>query len=124
MEELLIKNAIDAMENSYSPYSDYPVGAAVLTENDEIYLGCNIENVSFGATICAERTAIIKAVSEGCRKIKKIAIAAKKSMPYPCGMCRQIMTEFMDGESEIILVYDGKIERYTLSQIMPYTFVL
>ena len=74
MEELLIKKAIDAMEKSYSPYSDYPVGAAVLAENDEIYSGCNIENVSFGATICAERTAIFKAISEGKRNFKRIVI--------------------------------------------------
>ena len=83
-----------AMENSYSPYSHYAVGAALLSADGRVFQGCNIENASFGLTNCAERTALFKAVSEGARDFTAIAIASNGSAPYPCGACRQALNEF------------------------------
>ena len=125
-KEKLINMAINARKASYSPYSKYPVGAAVLAESGKIYTGCNIENSSFGLTNCAERTAIFKAVSEGERKIKAIAIAAKASTP--CGACRQVMSEFAKPSMPIILVNmdDGKgtheLVESTLGELLPMSF--
>lgn len=125
-KEKLINMAINARKASYSPYSKYPVGAAVLAESGKIYTGCNIENSSFGLTNCAERTAIFKAVSEGERKIKAIAIAAKASTP--CGACRQVMSEFAKASMPIILVNmdDGKgtheLVESTLGELLPMSF--
>ncbi len=123
MEELILK-ASEAKENAYAPYSRYKVGAAVVDENGKIFTGCNIENESYGATMCAERTAIFKAISSGSKSIKTIVITADGSMPYPCGMCRQVMAEFMDKDGVIILECAGKVESYTFSELMPYTFKL
>jgi cytidine deaminase len=102
----LIKEAIVSREKAYVPYSNFKVGAAVLTEDGNIYSGCNIENASLGATNCAERTAIFKAVSEGHRKIKAIAIIGDtNNFTYPCGICRQVMIEFAyDEDIDIIIV--------------------
>lgn len=101
----LARIAIDARENAYVPYSKFKVGAAVVTEDDSIYTGCNIENASYGATNCAERTAIFKAVSEGHKKIKAIAIVGDMSThTYPCGICRQVIVEFATKDIDIILV--------------------
>lgn len=103
--EELIKRAIEAKKYAYAPYSNFKVGAAVLTDNDKIYSGCNIENASFGATNCAERTAIFKAVSEGTKYIKAIAIIGDpNAYSYPCGICRQVIAEFSKGNTEVILV--------------------
>lgn len=103
-KELIIR-AIEAREKAYVPYSKFKVGAAVLTEGEEIFTGCNIENASYGATNCAERTAIFKAVSEGNTKIKAIAIVGDTStFTYPCGICRQVIVEFaLNDEVEVIL---------------------
>ena len=90
----LLKLAREAMEAAYVPYSHYPVGACLLAEDGRAFTGCNVENASYGATICAERTALVKAVSEGARRFVAIAIAARGSTPYPCGMCRQALNEF------------------------------
>lgn len=102
----LIRAAIKAREMAYVPYSNFKVGAAVLTEDNKIYSGCNIENASFGATNCAERTAIFKAISEGYRNIKAIAIIGDtRNHTFPCGICRQVMVEFAQNEDmDIILV--------------------
>ena len=90
--------AVEALENSYSPYSNFKVGAALMTATGEIFTGCNVENASYGACICAERTAACKGVSEGCRNFKAIAIAAKEKEQikeaWPCGICRQFLYEF------------------------------
>ena len=102
--KLLLEKAYEGRENAYAPYSNFKVGAAVLAENGKIYTGCNIENASYGATNCAERTAIFKAISEGNRKIRAIAIVgADDEYTYPCGICRQVIAEFADKNTEIIL---------------------
>lgn len=120
----LAKIAIDARENAYVPYSKFKVGAAVLTEDGSIYTGCNIENASYGATNCAERTAIFKAVSEGHKKIKAIAIVGDMSTnTYPCGICRQVIVEFATKDIDIILVKNE--EDYvikTMEEILPGAF--
>lgn len=124
MKESLIIKAKEARKHAYAPYSRYLVGAAVEDENGKIYTGCNIENGSYGAAMCAERTAIFKAVSEGVERITKIAVTAEGAMPYPCGMCRQVMSEFCKVDTEVILECDGKIEKYTFGELMPYRFKL
>ena len=120
----LSKIAIDARENAYVPYSKFKVGAAVITEDGTIYTGCNIENASYGATNCAERTAIFKAVSEGHKKIKAIAIVGDMSTnTYPCGICRQVIVEFSTEDIQIILVKNE--EEYivkTMEEILPGAF--
>ncbi len=102
---LLIKEALKARQFAYTPYSKFNVGAAVYTEDGRIFSGCNIENASFGATNCAERTAVFKAVSEGAKAITAIAIVGDLSTyTYPCGICRQVLVEFAKDENmEIIL---------------------
>ncbi len=120
----LAKIAIDARENAYVPYSKFKVGAAVITEDDSIFTGCNIENASYGATNCAERTAIFKAVSEGHRKIKAIAIVGDLSThTYPCGICRQVIVEFATKDISIILVKneDDYVIK-TMEEILPGAF--
>lgn len=120
----LSKIAIDARENAYVPYSKFKVGAAVITEDGSIYTGCNIENASYGATNCAERTAIFKAVSEGHKKIKAIAVVGDMSTnTYPCGICRQVIVEFATEDIQIILVKNE--EEYvvkTMEEILPGAF--
>ncbi|WP_138204771.1 cytidine deaminase [Haloimpatiens lingqiaonensis] len=120
----LIYKAKEAREKAYSPYSNFKVGAAVLMENGEVYTGCNIENASFGATNCAERTAIFKAVSEGARTIKAIAlIGSEEEFTYPCGICRQVISEFADEDMKIIIAKN--LEEYivkNLDEILPGPF--
>ena len=120
----LVNVAINARENAYVPYSDFKVGAAVFTENGQVYTGCNIENASLGATNCAERTAIFKAVSEGHKKIKAIAVVGDlTSYTYPCGICRQVINEFATEDIKIII---GKNENdylvKTMEEILPGAF--
>ena len=118
----LISKAYVAMKNSYAPYSKFNVGAVALC-GEKIYIGCNIENASFGATICAERCAIFKAVSDGCTKIDKIVIVCSThNFAYPCGICRQVMTEFMDENGIIVVTNDKEIREYKLSDLMPESF--
>lgn len=121
----LIKEAIKVREKAYCPYSNFKVGAAVLFEDGNIYTGCNIENASFGATNCAERTAIFNGVSNGNRVIKEIAlIGDTNSYTYPCGICRQVITEFAENENIKIYIVKNEndfIEK-TLEEIMPGSF--
>ena len=118
----LISKAYEAMKNSYAPYSKFNVGAVALC-GEKIYMGCNIENASFGATICAERCAIFKAVSDGYTKIDKIVIVCSThDFAYPCGKCRQVMTEFMDENGIIVVTNDKEIREYKLSDLMPESF--
>lgn len=114
----LIALANEAMRYSYSPYSKYKVGAALLTKDGKVYTGCNIENASYGATNCAERTALFKAVSEGEREFTAIAVTAEKSMPWPCGICRQALSEFAP-ELRVIVSYPGGTAVSTLKQLLP-----
>lgn len=119
----LIEIAKQAMKHAYAPYSHFKVGAALITDTGHIYTGCNIENVSYGATNCAERTAIFKAISEGERHIKKIAIVSSAGKPAsPCGICRQVLSEFMDSDGIIILEIENKAEEFYLKDLLPYCF--
>lgn len=116
--------AKDAMKNAYAPYSRFSVGAALLTQDDTIYTGCNIENGSYGATICAERVAIFKAISEGQQSFKKIAIVCSEGRKaYPCGICLQVMSEFFP-EGLIILEDAEGITEYRMKDMLPNAFQL
>ena len=103
-EKELVLRAIDAKKNSYSPYSDFSVGAALLCDDGEIITGVNVENISFGLTNCAERTAFFKAISEGKRKFTAIAVAGGETYLPPCGACRQVMAEFCNLETFKIII--------------------
>ena len=116
--------AAEAMENAYAPYSGFRVGAAVLTSGGKIYTGVNIENASYGATCCAERTAVYKAVSEGERSIKVVAIASSGTETvFPCGICRQVISEFGDRDTKIICSRkNGEYEVYSADGLLPNAF--
>lgn len=121
----LIQKAIEARELAYCPYSNFKVGAAVLFEDGNIYTGCNIENASYGGTNCAERTAIFNAVSKGNRKLKAIAlIGDTKAFTYPCGLCRQVISEFVEDKDTKIIIIKNKDEYIlkTFEEIMPGAF--
>lgn len=121
----LLDMAKEAMKHSYSPYSHFTVGACVLMKNGSVYTGCNIENSSYGASNCAERTAIFKAVSEGRKEFAKIAIVSSSGLKtYPCGICRQVMSEFFKGNEQIILENAGEIIKYTIDYLLPDSFKL
>ncbi len=123
-DQALIQQALTARDNAYTPYSNYKVGAAVRTKGGKVYTGCNIENVSFGLTNCAERTAIFKAVSEGETEFDAIAIAAGATAPWPCGACRQVLSEFAP-RMRVLLVWDEgrKTAQSTLDQLLPHSFL-
>lgn len=120
-DEALLHLARMAMERSYSPYSGYAVGAALLCADGRVFQGCNIENASFGLTNCAERTAVFKAVSEGAREFTAIAIASNGSAPWPCGACRQVLNEFAPG-IRVLVTWDGCVEEMPLEQLLPHGF--
>lgn len=131
MERKLIAQAMEARRNSYCPYSDFAVGAALLTADGRIYTGCNIENASFTPTICAERTAFFKAVSEGVTEFSAIAIVGGRkdlaegelAVCAPCGVCRQVMQEFCQRDFKVILSNGREeFETYTLEQLLPLGF--
>ncbi len=128
-KEALMEKAKTARTQSYAPYSGFRVGAALLCEDGTVYTGCNIENGAFSPTLCAERTAFSKAISEGKRKFSAIAVCGGKddaSAPCsPCGVCRQVMSEFCC-EDFAVYLYDGvgNIVSYTLSQLLPLQFAL
>ncbi len=124
----LINKAIEAMTQSYSPYSNFMVGAALLTSSGKVYTGCNIENASFSPTNCAERTAFFKAISEGERGFSKIAVVGALNgiitdYTYPCGVCRQVMIEFCNEDFLVIIAKseDEYIE-HKLSELLPHSF--
>ena len=123
----LMRAAEAARENAYAPYSCFHVGAALLTKDGRVFLGCNVENVSFGATNCAERTAIFAAVAAGAREFSAIAItggAADKSAGFcpPCGICRQVIAEFGGADMRILLGNAKKYESYTVADLLPLAF--
>ena len=129
MIEKLIDTAIEQLKFSYTPYSNFKVGAALLTKSGKIYTGCNIENASYTPTNCAERTAFFKAVSEGVRDFQAICIVGGKDgklteYTAPCGLCRQVMMEFCNPKTfQIILAVDKeRYEIYTLEELMPLGF--
>ncbi len=129
-EQTLLDAAQTARENSYSPYSKFKVGAAVLTKNGKIFAGTNIENASYGVTICAERSALFSAISAGERRFKALALITQKlpgaAFNTPCGSCRQVMSEFMAPDTPILLaVLNGKkrtVYRKKLRDLMPFPF--
>ncbi|MDD3430046.1 MAG: cytidine deaminase [Oscillospiraceae bacterium] len=127
MKKELIRQAWQGAEKSYSPYSNFKVGAAVLASTGEIYRGCNIENVSYGITNCAERTAIFKMVSEGCTSFTAICVAAGDTalMSSPCGACRQVMAEFCaDMDTPVVLAgKDGSVYDTTVGALLPDAFL-
>lgn len=125
----LITQALEAREFSYAPYSGYAVGAALMTKDGEIYRGCNVENASYGATNCAERTAFFKAVSEGKHDFKAIAIVggikgqAPVDYAYPCGVCRQVICEFTSSDFPIVVAKSVEdYKEYTLEELLPCSF--
>ena len=123
----LVNLAKEAMQKSYSPYSNFSVGAALLSKEGRIYTGCNIENASVSPTCCAERTAFFKAVSEGETMFSKIAVVGGKNKEItdfcaPCGVCRQVMREFCSDDFIILLSNGEEIKEYKLSEILPVSF--
>lgn len=124
-KELILK-ALEARELAYAPYSNYRVGAALLTKGGKVYTGCNIENSAYTPTNCAERTAVFKAVSEGEREFEAIAILGGKDtlndLCAPCGVCRQVLSEFCSGELRIILGTPDSIKVCTLAELLPFSF--
>ncbi len=120
-DDTLLALAREAMKRSYSPYSHYPVGAALLCADGRIFQGCNIENASFGLTNCAERTAMFKAISEGAMEFTAIAIASKGSAPWPCGACRQVLNEFAPG-IRVLVTWDGGQDEMSLNELLPHGF--
>ena len=120
-DDELIRMAREAMEFSYAPYSHYRVGAALLCRDGQVFKGCNIENASYGATNCAERTALFKAVSEGAREFAAIAVVSEKSMPWPCGICRQALYEFAP-DLRVIVAWGDQRDEATLRELLPHGF--
>lgn len=119
----LLRMAQQASENAYAPYSRFCVGAAIECDDGSVFTGCNVENAAYGDTICAERTAIVKAISEGRRKFRRIAIYAEgKGYAMPCGSCRQVMAEFSPDMEVLCAKAGGSYVSYPLSRLMPYTF--
>lgn len=118
----LIKKALEAKNMAYVPYSHFHVGAALLTDDDKIYTGCNIEIASYSPTLCAERTAIFKAVSEGHKKIKSIAVVGDANPTFPCGVCRQVIREFGKDATIIIANSEDDYKEYTLDELLPHSF--
>lgn len=120
--ELLLQKAKSAMDNAYVKYSNFKVGAALLTKSGKIFTGCNIENASYSATICAERVAFTKAISEGEKEFEAIAIvSSSEDYTYPCGVCRQFMSEF--GLDLKLIFSDGEgIKEHYLKELLPHAF--
>lgn len=122
----LMEQAKQAQQKAYAPYSRFKVGSALLTESGKVYTGCNIENSSYPVGLCAERTAIAKAISEGERHFVALAlVGGNNGKPcLPCGMCRQFMTEFCTTDFKIFVQHENDIKTYTLAELLPYAFKL
>lgn len=123
----LMALAVEARKNSYSPYSNFRVGAALLGKSGKVYLGCNIENAAYTPTNCAERTAVFKAVSEGEKEFTAIAIVGGRGETIadfcaPCGVCRQVLAEFCDEDFRLVLGNPDQIKTYTFAEILPLSF--
>ncbi len=127
-EKTLCRAAIDAMQQAYAPYSHCTVGAALLTADGRVYTGCNIENAAYPATVCAERVALFKAVSEGEQHFAALAVAGGRhgrlqGVYPPCGVCRQVLAEFCPPELPVLTVTGGEsFERHTLGELLPLAF--
>ena len=122
-DQELVERAFTMLERSYVPYSHFPVGAALEGADGVVYTGCNVENSAFGSTICAERTALVKAVSDGCRKFTRLAVVGNSTdYCWPCGACRQMLYEFAPGLRVLAARGDGTFETAALGQLMPHGF--
>lgn len=121
-KEELIKKAREAKLRSYSPYSSFCVGAALLCDDGSVYIGTNVENISYGATCCAERTAFFSAIADGNSSFLAIAITADKTPCYPCGICRQVMAEFCDKDFKIYLDDGNSFVEKSLGELLPDSF--
>ena len=118
----LIEQAKLAMNNAFSPYSKFKVGAALITKDGRLYRGCNVENSSFGATLCAERVAFVKAISEGERNFQSLAIVSSGGdFTYPCGLCRQFISEF-GLNIDVIVTNDKEVKVFKLKELLPSAF--
>lgn len=123
MDKKMIQMAQVVRELAYAPYSNFKVGAALLGKSGKIYQGCNIENMSYGLTVCAERVAVVKAISEGERDFEKIAIVADTDKPCPpCGMCRQFLYEFSPDMEIIMANLEGEVLKVALKELLPNAF--
>ena len=120
----LYRLAVKASRSAYAPYSGFQVGAALLAADGRVFTGSNVENASYGATICAERTAVVKAVSEGCREFSAIAVASSGGSAWPCGICRQFMFEFSDDLKVISGDSEDSLESFSLSDLLRKGFRL
>ncbi|NLL67457.1 MAG: cytidine deaminase [Clostridiaceae bacterium] len=120
----LVRLALKIRENAYVPYSGFHVGAALFADNGKIYTGCNVENASYGAAICAERTAIVKAISDGAKKVLAIAVSSDSNLPtMPCGICRQFLSEFCSPDMPLYLSSrNGEYKVYSFDEILPHSF--
>ena len=125
MSKYPVKEALEAQKKAYAPYSGFKVGAALLCENGKVYKGCNVENASYPVSLCAERSAIASAVADGNRSFKAIVIVGGDDYCFPCGMCRQALAEFVDGDFRVVLVKNEKETKvYKLKELLPECFVL
>ena len=119
----LIEKAKRARLEAYAPYSNFKVGAALLTKSGKVYTGANVENSTFGLTVCAERIAVFKAVNKGDKDFAKIAVVADKNQPVPpCGACRQVLSEFVKDLKIVCANLKGKVDKYTLKELLPEAF--
>ena len=121
--DVLVEAALKARLNAHAPFSNFLVGAAIEAEDGQIFTGCNVENATYGLTVCAERVAVLKAVSEGVKKFKRIAVAADTETPTPpCGACRQIIWEFLGDVPVILTNLHGKTETIQMLALLPRPF--
>jgi cytidine deaminase len=120
IDHQLVKQAIDVAGRAYAPYSKFHVGAVLVGKDGRTFAGCNVENVSYGLTICAERNAVFAAVAAGCREFAKIVIVADTEVPAsPCGACRQVLAEFNPDLEVVLATFRGKSELFRLSELLP-----
>ena len=129
MKRELVRQARKAMENAYAPYSKFKVGAALLTKDNKIYTGCNVENASYSATVCAERVAVYNAVKDGYTEFSMLAVAGGKEGKitdgaFPCGICRQVLSEFNKDDIIILIATENGFLETTLNEILPNQFKL
>ena len=119
----LVELAFTMLERSYSPYSHFPVGAALEGADGKVYTGCNVENAAYGSCICAERTALVKAVSEGCQSFRRLAVVGNgEDYCWPCGSCRQMLYEFAPELEILVARGDHEFVKTTLRELMPHGF--
>ena len=119
----LVELAFTMLDKAYMPYSHFPVGAALEGADGSVHTGCNVENAAYGSCICAERTALVKAISEGCRTFKRIAVVGNSAdYCWPCGSCRQMLYEFAPDLEVLVANKDHDFVKYTLRQLLPHGF--